>query len=113
MDFDAIVVGSGFGGTVAATQLVEKGKRVLVIERGGWWVSPLNLARPAKVPAVGMRKWLETAPAPGLHQQGPRDTRPLVNFSPRPAHLPRPFDLVSSIRTPWNPERLYSHRPLP
>ena len=60
MDLDAIVVGSGFGGTVAASQLVGKGKRVLVIERGGWWVSPLNLARPPKVPPMVMRRWLET-----------------------------------------------------
>ncbi len=84
MDFDAIVVGSGFGGTVAASQLVEKGKRVLVIERGGWWVSPLNLARPAKVPALGMRKWLETVRAPALHEQGRQDTDRLMNFWPRP-----------------------------
>ncbi len=110
MDFDAIVVGSGFGGTVAATQLVEKGKRVLVIERGGWWVSPLNLARPAKVPAVGMRKWLETVRAPALHEQGRRDTDRLVNFWPRPDHLRGLFDLVASIRTRWNPDGLYSYR---
>ncbi len=29
MDFDAIIVGSGFGGTVAATTLVNAGKKVL------------------------------------------------------------------------------------
>ena len=110
MDFDAIVVGSGFGGTVAATQLVEKGKRVLVIERGAWWVSPLNLARPAKVPAIGMRKWLETVRAPALQQNGRRDTEHLVNFWPRPDHLRGLFDLVASIRTRWNPDGLYSYR---
>jgi choline dehydrogenase-like flavoprotein len=110
MDFDAIVVGSGFGGTVAATQLVEKGQRVLVIERGAWWVSPVNLARPAKVPATGMRKWLETVRTPALQQQGRRDTGHLVNFWPRPDHLRGLFDLVASIRTRWNPDGLYSYR---
>ncbi|HUF27045.1 MAG TPA: GMC family oxidoreductase [Gemmatimonadaceae bacterium] len=35
-DFDAIVIGSGFGGTMAAYELVRAGMRVLMIERGGW-----------------------------------------------------------------------------
>lgn len=34
VDFDVIVVGSGFGGSVAALRLVEKGYRVAVIEAG-------------------------------------------------------------------------------
>ena len=36
MSFDAIVIGSGFGGAMAARQLVHAGWRVLMIERGGW-----------------------------------------------------------------------------
>lgn len=34
--YDAIVIGSGFGGTMAACELVEAGWRVLMIERGSW-----------------------------------------------------------------------------
>jgi cholesterol oxidase len=34
MDFDYIVIGSGFGGSVAALRLAEKGYRVAVIEKG-------------------------------------------------------------------------------
>ena len=35
--FDFIVVGSGFGGSVAALRLAEKGYRVLVVEEGKRW----------------------------------------------------------------------------
>ncbi len=34
--YDAIVVGSGFGGSMVARQLVEAGWRVLMLERGSW-----------------------------------------------------------------------------
>ena len=36
MDYDAIVIGTGFGGTIAATRLAEKQKKVLMLERGTW-----------------------------------------------------------------------------
>ena len=32
--FDFVIVGSGFGGSVSALRLIEKGYRVLVLERG-------------------------------------------------------------------------------
>ena len=43
-DFDFIVIGSGFGGSVSAHRLVEKGYRVAVIEMGRRW-TPENLPR--------------------------------------------------------------------
>ena len=42
--FDAIVVGSGFGGSVVACRLAEHGLKVLVLERGRRW-SPSDYPR--------------------------------------------------------------------
>jgi cholesterol oxidase len=36
-DFDVIVIGSGFGGSVAALRATEKGYRVGVMESGRRW----------------------------------------------------------------------------
>ncbi len=36
-DFDFLVIGSGFGGSVSAMRLSQKGYRVGVIEAGKWW----------------------------------------------------------------------------
>jgi len=35
-DFDFVIMGSGFGGAVAALRLSEKGYRVLILEKGKW-----------------------------------------------------------------------------
>ena len=43
-DFDFIVIGSGFGGSVSALRLVEKGYRVAVMEMGRRW-TPENLPK--------------------------------------------------------------------
>jgi cholesterol oxidase len=43
--WDAIVVGSGFGGSVCAARLAERGLAVLVLERGPWW-GPEHRDRP-------------------------------------------------------------------
>ena len=43
-DFDAIVIGSGFGGSVAALRLTQKGHKVAVIEAGRRW-APADFPR--------------------------------------------------------------------
>ncbi len=43
-DFDFVVIGSGFGGSVSALRLVEKGYRVAVLEMGRRW-APLSFPR--------------------------------------------------------------------
>jgi cholesterol oxidase len=48
-DYDVIVVGSGFGGAVAACRLAERGRKVLVLERGRCW-TPDTYPRDASAP---------------------------------------------------------------
>lgn len=35
--YDAIIIGSGFGGAITACRLAEAGLKVLILERGRWW----------------------------------------------------------------------------
>jgi cholesterol oxidase len=37
MEYDYIIVGSGFGGSVSAHRLSQKGYKVLVVEKGKWY----------------------------------------------------------------------------
>src|SRR5688572_2276927 len=61
LDFDWAIVGSGFGGSVAALRLAERGYRVLVIEKGKRFAkedfpkSNWDLKRWMWMPGAGMR----------------------------------------------------------
>ncbi|MBN4080816.1 GMC family oxidoreductase [Caldithrix abyssi] len=52
-DYDYVIIGSGFGGSVSALRLSEKGYKVLVIEKGKWWTA-------ADFPKTiwNLRKWI-------------------------------------------------------
>ncbi len=58
-DFDAMVIGSGFGGSVSALRLAEKGYKVCVLERGPRWASSdfpktnWNLQKSLWLPTLG------------------------------------------------------------
>ena len=74
MDFDFIVVGSGFGGSVSAHRLTEKGYRVGVMEMGRRWT-------PENLPTTNWQIWRLDLAA------GPRAARLLQHRS-----LPPRFD---------------------
>ena len=61
-DWDVIVVGSGFGGSVSALRMAQKGYRVLVVEQGRH-ITPEDMQAAAadakyllRMPALGLRK---------------------------------------------------------
>src|SRR3712207_1924875 len=78
--YDAVVVGSGFGGSVTAYRLAEAGLRVCVLERGRAYPpgsfprSPYRMARNFWDPTAGLHglydfwsfRWLDALVASGL-----------------------------------------------
>lgn len=67
MAYGAIVIGSGFGGAVAACRLAEAGERVLVLERGRRWQT-------TEFPRSSEDRWLFDVDEPE-HQHGWIDLR--------------------------------------
>lgn len=53
LDYDYIIIGSGFGGSVSALRLSEKGYKVLVVEKGKWFK-----AKDFAKTNWNLRKWL-------------------------------------------------------
>ncbi len=87
-NFDAIVIGTGFGATVAVAALRAKGKRVLMLERGLWFFTP---ERP-------LPDYIAKT------SQGDNPGQPL-QYWPRPNHRDGLIDLLAVARTnlepPW------------
>ena len=57
LETEILVVGSGFGGAVAASRLVEQGHQVVMLERGPWRntsaVASMNIRHTAELPRAG------------------------------------------------------------
>jgi cholesterol oxidase len=80
-DHDVIIIGSGFGATVLALDQNAKGKSILILERGVWWLTPeLSAENP-------MSPFLKTRP----------QTQP-VQYWPRPDHRGGVIDLLSVVK---------------
>jgi cholesterol oxidase len=92
MPYDAIVIGTGFGGTIAAVQLVAKGKKVLLLERGTFFRSP----DPLPMTPDKFGKWAATNNMP-------------VQFWPRPDHRKGMQDFFAVLRTQLNSDGLYQY----
>src|SRR5690348_4579225 len=92
MPYDAIVIGTGFGGTIAAVQLAAAGKTVLLLERGTFWRSPDPLS--LKGDAFG--PWTKANNMP-------------VQYWPRPDHRKGLVDFLAALRTSANPQGLYQY----
>lgn len=98
MNFDAIVIGTGFGGTVAATRLAAKGKKVLMLERGTWWITPAKLG---KAPASALKKIPDWA-----KEQKPQHP---VQYWTRPNHKDGMLDFFAAVRSGINKDGLYQY----
>jgi cholesterol oxidase len=61
--YDYVIIGSGFGGSVSALRLSEKGYKVLVIEKGRWFNQPDDFPKTN----WNLKKWLWL---PGLGMKG-------------------------------------------
>ena len=99
-DFDVIIIGTGFGATVVATELVvkRKKKRILMLERGVWWFTPER-------------------PLPGYIASRPGNKREPIQYWPRPDHRQGVLDLISVVKTNndviEDARQFVGHRPHP
>jgi len=94
--FDAIVIGTGFGGAVATIALSAAGKKTLVIERGTFWVTPETLGAP-------------TAPSNAVIDFATRNQM-RVQFWSRPDHALGILDLLANRYHDGNPYGLHNYR---
>src|SRR5262245_16376458 len=94
--YDAIVIGTGFGGTVAATRLAAKHKKVLLLERGTWWFTPEKLGKPPVSSKPPFLDWASQHNMP-------------VQYWPRPDHRRGLLDFVAALRSTNNKDGLYQY----
>ena len=98
MDFDAIVIGTGFGGTIAATRLAAKGKKVLILERGTWWVTPAKIGKAPPSSRKPIPVWAK--------EQQPQQP---VQYWTRPNNRQGLLDFFAAIRSGINRDGLYQY----
>ena len=97
MPFDAIVIGSGFGASVAALRLAQQGKKILILERGTYWLTPEKLGQPPD--AHGQKTLREYLKANNLPLQ----------YWTRPNHQRGLLDFLAAVRSSANKDGLYQY----
>jgi cholesterol oxidase len=102
VDYDAVIVGTGFGATVGVSKLAGQGKRILMLERGTWWQTPEKLGKPPAAKPGDPPKQLGDWAA----SQNP--VQP-VQYWPRPDHGEGLIDLFASVRILGNHKGLYQY----
>jgi len=102
--YDAIVIGTGFGGTIATLALHAQNKKILVIERGTFWITPETLGSPPK-PALDP----SGKPVPPLAKWA-SDHNYLTQYWSRPDHGAGLVDLLSNRYHEGNRKGLHNYR---
>jgi cholesterol oxidase len=95
--YEAIVIGTGFGGSIAALALNAQNKKVLLIERGTFWVTPETLGKPPASAVPPLAKWAA-------------DHNMRVQYWPRPDHALGLMDLLDNRYHRGNPYGLHNYR---
>ena len=95
-EYDAIVIGTGFGGAIATIALHVHGKKTLVLERGTFWVTPETLGAPIG-PGNALVDWAKG------NNSG-------VQYWPRPDHALGLIDLLANRYHEGNPFGLHNYR---
>ncbi len=96
-DYDVVVIGSGFGGSMTALTLAQKLKdkkpRILILERGTWWTTPVPTVQDPGVATYGFLKKQRNQP---------------VQFWPSVEHFKGFIDILTRcLRRPGNEDGLY------
>src|SRR5262249_43305936 len=96
-DYDVVIIGSGFGGTMTALTLAEKLQtlkpRILILERGTWWTTPVSTVQDKMVATYDFLK--------NKHRQP-------VQFWSSVEHFKGVFDLIlRCARRSGNEDGLY------
>jgi cation diffusion facilitator CzcD-associated flavoprotein CzcO len=57
MDYDVIIIGTGFGGTMTGLSLAHAFPKlkILMLERGTWWTTPIGTVQDKEVNKEGFR----------------------------------------------------------
>src|SRR5216683_2549802 len=96
-DYDLVIIGSGFGGTMTALTLAEKLQgqkpRILLLERGTWWTTPVSTVQDKMVATYDFLRTTHKQP---------------VQFWSSVEHVKGLIDLfLRCVRRPRNEDGLY------